>query len=105
VSAQSGRLVQPKLSSATPAIVWVREVDHIRLIDRERGLCWKLTGIEAAIWDLLVLAYPFPKLAAFLAALHDVSVEEAKGVLLAVLATWQHQGILEFSDRDGQPGD
>ena len=80
-----------------PSIIWTRELDQTCLIDKKREMSWMIQGIEATIWDLLVLAYPYQRGVAFLAALLDVTVEKAKDILLATLARWQQQGIVEVS--------
>lgn len=88
------------------SIVWARERDHIRIIDGDKGTHWAIQETEATLWDLLVLSYPYPRVIVFLSALLNVSVEEAKDILAAVLASWQCKGILETLEksRDGEPG-
>jgi hypothetical protein len=87
-----------------PSIIWTRELDRILLVDRERGTTWAVQGIKATIWDLLVLAYPYQRIVTFLSALSSVAAEEAKRVLLATLAEWEQEGIVESASY-GEPGD
>jgi len=90
-----------------PSIIWTRELDHTRLIDSQRGASWTIQGVEATVWDLLLLAYPYQRVIAFLSSLLVVPAEEAKEVLLAILEKWQGEGIVETSGetRDGESGD
>jgi hypothetical protein len=90
-----------------PSIIWTRELDQTLLIDRERGTSWTMRGTEAVVWDLLVLAYPYPRIVALLSVLQGFSAEEARGALSALLVRWQGEGLLEISGNreDGKPGD
>jgi hypothetical protein len=98
---------ETQIYHCAPSIIWVREPDQTRLIDSAKGISWTLQGVEAAIWDLLVLAYPCQRVVTFLSTLLNVPAEEAKSILLAVLARWRQEGIVEVSreTRDGEPGD
>ena len=90
-----------------PSIVWTREQERTLLIDRETGASWTIEGMEAAVWDLLVLGYSYPRAARILSVLPGVRPEEAREVLLTTLAEWRREGILEISGKvkDGEPDD
>lgn len=89
-----------------PSIIWATEWDKTLVIDRERSLSWSIQGVEAAVWDLLVAAYPYERIVYFLALLLDVPAEEAEKVLSAAIQSWHDRGILEISGRtvDGESG-
>ena len=89
-----------------PAIAWLRDADQILLVDGQRGLSWFIRGVEAAIWDWLCLAYPYPRIVRFVSLLLRTSTEEAERRLLATLRGWREAGILyvvEGSER-GESG-
>jgi hypothetical protein len=90
-----------------PGIVWTREQQRTLLIDRETGASWTIEGIEAAVWDLLVLGYSYPRAAKILSLLPGVPAEEAREVVSTTLTKWYREGILEVTEqvRDGEPDD
>jgi hypothetical protein len=81
-----------------PGIVWARERDHTRLLDPALGKAWQLTGVEAVIWDLLVLGYRCPRISDLLCALRRLEPNEADGLLRRTLASWRDEGILSMDD-------
>ena len=88
------------------SIIWATELDQTLLVDRERGLSWFIQGVEATIWDLLVVAYPYERIVYFLALLLDVPAMEAEKVLSAAIQSWHDRGIIKTSGRtvDGESG-
>jgi hypothetical protein len=90
-----------------PAIAWLRDADQTLLVDAERGQFWSIRGVEAAIWDLLTLNYPYEKIVPFLSLLMRVRTDEAEGMFLAVLRGWQEAGVVQIrgEGRSDQPGD
>lgn len=87
--------------SCAPTLVWVKDVSQTLLVDPNRELFLILKGVEAAIWDWLVLAYPYEKIIRFLALLPGGSPEEAAGQLRAVLCAWQQAGIIQVEGEEG----
>jgi len=89
------------------SLVWTRERERTLLIDRETGASWTLEGMEATVWDLLVLGYPYPRVAGILRALLSDPAEDAGEVLAETLARWHREGIVEVAEgvQDGEPDD
>ncbi len=77
-----------------PTIVWVKDAGLTLVIDQDRGQWWALRGVEATIWDLLTLNYPFARIAGFLSELLKLSGEEAAQQLLAAVREWEQAGIV-----------
>jgi hypothetical protein len=81
-------------------MVWTRDVERSLLIDRETGASWTLEGVEATVWDLLVLGYPYPKVTGILAALLGRPAEKAEEFLAQTLAEWHREGIVEVAGKE-----
>jgi hypothetical protein len=81
-----------------PEVAWVRDAGRILLVDLARGRTWSLGGVEAAIWDWLVLGYGCEEIARYLSLLLRTSKEEAGRALLGVLLCWQDGGIVQVSE-------
>ncbi len=79
---------------------WVNDAGQILVIDEGRGVLHTLRGDEAAVWDWLALAYPYPALVEMLAALLALSPGEAAARLEAILAVWQTAGLLEPAGKE-----
>jgi hypothetical protein len=90
-----------------PAIVWTREQQRTLLIDQETGASWRMEGIEAAVWDLMVLGYSYPRAAKIVSLLPGVPAGEAREIVSTTLAEWYREGILEVTEKvgDGEPDD
>lgn len=90
-----------------PDIVWTRDADQTLLVSPGQGQGWALRGVEATVWDLLTLHYPFERIVGFLAELLQLSGEEATRQLLAVVQGWEQAGIMHArqEDRCGQSSD
>jgi hypothetical protein len=90
-----------------PGITWLRDADHMLLVEEERGQSWLMRGTQAAVWDFLTLAYPYQKIVRFLSLLLRVPIEEAEVTLLCLLCDWQAAGILQLTEQGkrGQSGD
>jgi hypothetical protein len=83
-----------------PAITWLRDADQILLIDAEREQFWSLRGVEAAIWDLMILAYPYEKTVHLLSLLLRNSTDEAEKVFLTTLDSWHYAGIIQVVEEN-----
>jgi hypothetical protein len=77
-----------------PTVAWIRDADRMILVEEAKGRCWHLQGVEAVIWDLLTLHYPWDGIVDFLAVLLGASVQEASKTLLAALRDWKEAGIV-----------
>lgn len=93
----------PVVYCSTPGIAWVKDAELTLLVDEEQGRSWSLHGIEAAIWDLLTLAYSFPEIVQVVSLLARCGAEEASEIVTALLHTWEAQGIVCTTEgaRDG----
>jgi hypothetical protein len=85
-----------------PAIAWVKDADRTLLVQEEKARSWSLDGVEAVIWDLLVLNYPLKQLTCFLSVLLNASSEEANRTLLAIARKWETAGILQAEGGNGR---
>jgi len=79
-----------------PSIVWTRDEEQTLLIDGNKR-SWTLQGVEATLWDLLVLAYPYQRIVEFFSLLLRIPVDEARSLVLATLRQWQREGIVAVS--------
>jgi len=77
-----------------PKVAWVKDASQTILVEEEKGRGWCLQGVEAILWDLLTLHYPWVGIVDFLAVLLNNSVEEAERTLLAVLQNWEDAGFV-----------
>ena len=87
-----------------PTVAWVRELDHTRLLDLERRKSWRLDGLEASVWDLLVLGYAHRQVLAFLVAFLGITAEQSQARLLAMLGGWHEAGLLTVERQPRQAG-
>lgn len=83
-----------------PAVAWLRDADQILLVDPARKQFWPIRGAEAAIWDFMILAYPYEKIVRFLSLLLGTSTGEAKKIFLAVLRDWQRRGVIQVVEEN-----
>jgi len=81
-----------------PEVAWVRDAGRVLLVDPARGRTWSLGGVEAAIWDWLVLGYGYEEIARYLSLIFRTSKEEAGRALLGVLLCWQDGRIVQVSE-------
>jgi hypothetical protein len=79
---------------------WVNDAGQILVIDEQRGVTHRLRGDEAALWNWLTLAYPYPALVEMLAALLAQPPDAATARLEAMLAAWQTAGLLEAQEKE-----
>jgi len=79
-----------------PHIRWVVDARKTIVINEQTGEAHLLTGIEAAVWSWLSLAYPYSKLVSMMTAF--LRCEDAELRLNDLLQSWYAAGILEDSD-------
>lgn len=84
---------------------WVRDAAQILVVDECRERVWSLRGVEAAIWDLLVLGYSLERMVDFLSVLQETPQQEAHAVLLQLLRKWEQEGILPSPRARGAGGE
>lgn len=73
---------------------WVRDGGCVQVVDETRGANHTLTGVEAAVWDGLMLGYRDARLTAWLAGLLSLSTADAAAALTTTLQTWAQAGLL-----------
>ncbi len=95
-----GREAGPYCSA--PDILWLKDAGQTIVVDRATGRSWMLRGVEAAIWDLLVLGYSFEQAARLLALLADMVEDEARVSLSTTLQRWERVGILVMEKGKGR---
>jgi hypothetical protein len=79
----------------TPASIrWCQDSSRILVIDEGANLAVSLTGLEAALWKWLGLAYPYQDVAAFAQAYLNLPAEETQSRLSQVFTQWIELGIL-----------
>jgi hypothetical protein len=93
----------------SPSIAWVKDAGQTLVVANEAGSVpdrtergggarsWSLCGVEATIWDLLSLGYPFERIAAFLAVLLCAPQQQAEDGLWAVLQRWAERDMVRIS--------
>jgi len=86
--------------SCAPDILWVRDADQVLAIDPETDQAWSLRGIEAALWDWLVMGYPYARLVHLVSLALGVPQDVAEQETLGHLSRWESQGLLHAK---GQP--
>lgn len=78
-----------------PASVrWIRDTNQVIVIDERQHRLFQFRGVEAEIWGLLSLRYPYPKTVSLVAALLNLSADAAERELCHVLARWHGMGLL-----------
>jgi hypothetical protein len=90
-----------------PSISWVKDAGQVILVEGRGERCWSLRGVEAVIWDLLILKYGYDRLVDFLAELSQSSKGNAEATLLATIGHWEEEGIVtgDGRERHGKSGD
>lgn len=78
----------------SPTIDWVKDAGLTLLVRADDRRAWSLYGVEAAIWDLLVLSYPFHKVVHLLSILLACTTGEAEEILATTLEEWETKGIV-----------
>ena len=81
------------LSCANP-IYWVQETDHVLVVDETHQKTYILSGVEGALWNWLVLAYPYNKVVDLLATLLGLSIPTAEVHMHTILRKWLDAGLL-----------
>ncbi len=79
-----------------PAIFWVKDANHILLINKETGESWKLNGKEALVWDMLIVGHNYQKAIQILAHVLALSEREAESNLQEMLRQWKTAGIIQL---------
>ena len=91
----------------SPGVRWVREADHILVLNRNTGHTLKLEGASAAIWDWMTLGYRFGQVAAMLAVFLDQPQAVAERRVRESLQTWTVTGFIltPSGEPHGKSGD
>lgn len=77
-----------------PGLQWVNEHNHILVINPDGGKAHHLSGVEAALWDWIMLGYGNFHLEQFLAAALDLPTNAAVDHLQEALDEWCAAGLL-----------
>jgi len=80
--------------SCSPRVSWAIDAGQIIVVDEQYGRRHCLRGVEAAVWDWLTLAYPYPRLLALLVELLAVPPAQAAVTLRELLHRWIDIGLL-----------
>jgi len=79
----------------SPASVsWIKDREQIIVMDEQRQEIFVLRGVEAVVWDCLVLTYPYSKIVRSLTVMLEVSSEEAEKRLWTIFQKWIRAGLL-----------
>lgn len=89
----------PIVYHCAPTVCWVKDSEQTILVEEQNGQACSLCGLEAVVWDLLVLEYPAERIVKFLAALLDEPSEMAREELRSVLQRWEELGFLRATGK------
>jgi hypothetical protein len=79
-------------------IHWVKDSMGTLISNPSRKIYWVFTGLEADIWDWLVLGHPFDEIIEFSAYFLELPHMEAKARVFALLQKWVDAGILKMEE-------
>ena len=77
-------------------IQWVQDKHQVFVVDSQRNVTYCLTGIDAAIWNFFWLGYSYARLVKLVAALSNLSHEEAQMQLASQLRQWYDSGLVQI---------
>lgn len=76
-------------------IEWVKNSDHILLINRLTGQSWQFRGLQALIWELLSVGHRYQKLLKLFALTESIALDLADAQIRQTLKIWAQDGIIE----------
>ncbi|NWJ47021.1 MAG: hypothetical protein HXX08_14255 [Chloroflexi bacterium] len=82
-------LISPK------TIQWVQDSEEVLVVNEQCNESHSLRGVEAAVWNCLVLGYSYADLLELLANLLDLPKSEAATNLNGWLEKWQRVSLLQ----------
>jgi hypothetical protein len=80
------------------SIYFVRDRAGILILDPERTSYWLLTGLEADIWDWIVLNQPFEEICHMAALCLEIPERTAKERVFDTLRKWVSAGFLRAEE-------
>lgn len=80
-------------------VSWVKDATQTIVIDVVQQKAYLLKGDEMAVWDWLMLGYPFTRIARMMAELEDLSLEAAENSLAEMIQGWCESGLLEMTEQ------
>ena len=80
-------------------INWVRDDDITLLVNEQSGQTFVLKGLEAAIWDWLIMHFSYTKITDLLGASLEFSTVQAELYLNTILNQWVENGLLMIEKR------
>jgi hypothetical protein len=81
-----------------PCVRWVKDSNQILIVDEQVNTPTVLRGVEAAVWDWLMLGYNLPDVTELLAVLCNESQSLAETRLCGLLQGWLKSGLLNRQD-------
>ncbi|MBX3056317.1 MAG: hypothetical protein KF770_07590 [Anaerolineae bacterium] len=91
----------PQTYYCPPHIYWAYDAACTLVVNEQTGQAHRLFGQEAAVWDWLILGYPFARLVQFIAAYANLPTPQAERCLRRLLAAWQTDGLLQEEGHHG----
>ncbi len=84
-----------KLSSPI-MVTWVKDRDHVLILEQSQEKIYRLIGVDAVVWGWLVSAYSYTKIVRLLSNLMVVSTSIAELHLQSIIRGWLRVGLLEL---------
>jgi hypothetical protein len=84
--------------TCSPCLRWVKDSDQILVVDERINTPTVLQGVEAAVWDWLMLGYNLPDVSELLAVLCNESQVLAETRLFGLLQGWLKSGWLNWQE-------
>jgi hypothetical protein len=81
-----------------PCLHWVKDSNQVLVVDERLNTATVLQGVEAAVWDWLMLGYNLADVTGLLAGLCHESQGLAETRLLGLLQGWLQSGWLNWQD-------
>ena len=75
-------------------IQWAKDSDRIVVISLNQNTSSTFEGLEAMVWEYLILGYGHPQLTTHLSALLDISPDCANTTVIEILAMWARKGLI-----------
>lgn len=79
-----------------PEIVWVKNTDHLLLINQVSGQQWTLDSTPALIWELLNASTPAKKIVPLLTHIEAIEAAEAAAIVQKTVQKWQQDGLVRL---------
>ena len=77
-------------------IYWVKETQHIMVVDERIKQVTLLCDLQAALWSWISLSYSFEQLCHLVAKALDLDNAGARGMILEIFKEWEEIGIISL---------